>query len=69
MLIYLLLSVLAFTAICLDTWLYGNDLTKANALFFMGMSLLPILNVFILVVATFRIIAKLLPDVLLKGKK
>ena len=69
MLIYLLLSVLDFAAICFDNWIYGNDLTKVDAFAFMCMSLFPVMNVFVLVVATFRIISKLIPNVLLKGKK
>jgi hypothetical protein len=67
--IYLLFALIVFVAMVFDHWLDGNDLGRGDAAAFALMSLFPIMNVLCLVVSIFRIISKLTPEILLKGRK
>ena len=67
--IYLLFALIVFVAIVFDNWLDGDDLGRSNVFVFASMALFPIMNVFCLVASIFRIISKLTPEILLKGRK
>lgn len=67
--LYFLFVVFVFIVLVFDNWLDGADLYKGTAFVMFLFAIIPFINVIILFVATIRILDKLIPSVLLKGKK